>query len=310
MLMQPLGLLLACRQANELRGLGSEDQATTPRLALRTTGSRQTWFSLEMNNDRENETSSARKAENTHGNVVLRRVLDVKTDCYEISTLTKCYFENDERDSKRSGNDEPRPERQMQRTQRARAAITLPLLMEEIPVVIRREMWFQHDGAPPHFSLVVRTHPNKSYREKWIEGGGPVPLGRPGVDSHCRHEGEGAVLQIQFLLNEGALITATSDDSLHLWNFRQKKPEVVHSLKFQRERKLEVSSQKKKKKKQRRILTEEGLHDIRNRLEYSPRKYIRRLAQVGISYGKLTDRKRDHAFFNRTLPLLTLRIFS
>ncbi|XP_023713553.2 syntaxin-binding protein 5-like [Cryptotermes secundus] len=61
-------------------------------------------------------------------------------------------------------------------------------------------------------------------------------LGRPGVDSHVRHEGEGMVLQIQFLLNEGALITATSDDSLHLWNFRQKKPEVVHSLKFQRER--------------------------------------------------------------------------
>ncbi|GFG32353.1 hypothetical protein Cfor_10913, partial [Coptotermes formosanus] len=61
-------------------------------------------------------------------------------------------------------------------------------------------------------------------------------LGRPGVDSHVRHEGEGSVLQIQFLLNEGALITATSDDSLHLWNFRQKKPEVVHSLKFQRER--------------------------------------------------------------------------
>jgi syntaxin-binding protein 5 len=56
------------------------------------------------------------------------------------------------------------------------------------------------------------------------------------VDSHVRHEGESTVLQIQFLLNEGALITATSDDTLHLWNFRQKKPEVVHSLKFQRER--------------------------------------------------------------------------
>ncbi|XP_066993628.2 syntaxin-binding protein 5 isoform X1 [Anabrus simplex] len=61
-------------------------------------------------------------------------------------------------------------------------------------------------------------------------------LGRPGVDAHVRHEGEGAVLQMQFLLNEGALVTATSDDSLHLWNFRQKRPEVVHSLKFQRER--------------------------------------------------------------------------
>nr|CAD7455574.1 unnamed protein product [Timema tahoe] len=61
-------------------------------------------------------------------------------------------------------------------------------------------------------------------------------VGRPGVDSHVRHDSEAAVVQIQFLVNEGALITATADDSLHLWNFRQKRPEVVHSLKFQRER--------------------------------------------------------------------------
>ena len=61
-------------------------------------------------------------------------------------------------------------------------------------------------------------------------------MGGPGVDAHLKHEGEGAVIQIQFLINEGALITATSDDVIHLWNFRQKKPEVVHSLKFQRER--------------------------------------------------------------------------
>ncbi|KAF4522738.1 hypothetical protein B566_EDAN009283, partial [Ephemera danica] len=41
-------------------------------------------------------------------------------------------------------------------------------------------------------------------------------LGRPGVDSHMRHEFEGAVLQIQFLTNEGALVTATADDSDHV----------------------------------------------------------------------------------------------
>ncbi|XP_059478656.1 syntaxin-binding protein 5 isoform X3 [Neocloeon triangulifer] len=61
-------------------------------------------------------------------------------------------------------------------------------------------------------------------------------LGRPGVDSHMQHETDAAVIQIQFLTNEGALVTATADDSIHLWNFRQKKPEVVHSLKFQREK--------------------------------------------------------------------------
>ncbi len=61
-------------------------------------------------------------------------------------------------------------------------------------------------------------------------------LGRPGVDSQVKHETDAGVLQIEFLLNEGALVTATTDDSLHLWNFRQKRPEIVHSLKFQKER--------------------------------------------------------------------------
>lgn len=63
-------------------------------------------------------------------------------------------------------------------------------------------------------------------------------LGRPGVDTHVRHEGDSAcaVTHIEFLVNEGALVTATADDTLHLWNFRQKYPQVVQSLKFQRER--------------------------------------------------------------------------
>ncbi|XP_024081941.1 syntaxin-binding protein 5 isoform X2 [Cimex lectularius] len=61
-------------------------------------------------------------------------------------------------------------------------------------------------------------------------------LGRFGVDCHVFHEGEVGIIQIVFLVNEGALITATTDDSVHLWNFRQKRPDLVHSLQFQRER--------------------------------------------------------------------------
>lgn len=61
-------------------------------------------------------------------------------------------------------------------------------------------------------------------------------LGRAGVDAHVKHEGCSAVVQLQFLINEGALVSATADDTLHLWNFRQKIPQVVQSLKFQRER--------------------------------------------------------------------------
>lgn len=63
-----------------------------------------------------------------------------------------------------------------------------------------------------------------------------ISLGRPGVDVHVKHEGCSAVMQLQFLINEGALISATTDDTLHLWNFRQKIPQVVQSLKFQRDR--------------------------------------------------------------------------
>ncbi|EGI68778.1 Syntaxin-binding protein 5 [Acromyrmex echinatior] len=61
-------------------------------------------------------------------------------------------------------------------------------------------------------------------------------LGRPGVDAHVKHEECSPVLRLQFLINEGALVSATEDDTLHLWNFRQKIPQVVHSLKFQRDR--------------------------------------------------------------------------
>lgn len=65
-----------------------------------------------------------------------------------------------------------------------------------------------------------------------------LSLGRPGVDAHAKHEGESecAVLFAQFLVNEGALVTVTADDTIHLWNIRQKTPRIVQSLKFQRER--------------------------------------------------------------------------
>ncbi|XP_056435769.1 syntaxin-binding protein 5-like isoform X1 [Gadus chalcogrammus] len=66
--------------------------------------------------------------------------------------------------------------------------------------------------------------------------GGVRILGRPGVDCYCHHETTAAVLQLQFLINEGALVTACADDTLHLWNLRQRRPAILHSLKFNRER--------------------------------------------------------------------------
>lgn len=55
------------------------------------------------------------------------------------------------------------------------------------------------------------------------------------MDAHVKHEEGDPITQLLFLINEGALVSAT-EDTLHLWNFRQKIPQVVQSLKFQRER--------------------------------------------------------------------------
>ncbi|XP_062323172.1 syntaxin-binding protein 5-like isoform X2 [Osmerus eperlanus] len=61
-------------------------------------------------------------------------------------------------------------------------------------------------------------------------------FGRPGVECYCQHESGAAVIQLQFLINEGALVSALADDSVHLWNLRQKRPAILHSLKFNKER--------------------------------------------------------------------------
>ncbi|XP_015117938.1 syntaxin-binding protein 5 isoform X2 [Diachasma alloeum] len=88
----------------------------------------------------------------------------------------------------------------------------------------------------PHQPTAVAFDPVQKLLAIGTKTGSLRILGRPGVDVHVKHEGGAAVLQLQFLINEGALVSATADDTLHLWNFRQKIPQVVQSLKFQRER--------------------------------------------------------------------------
>lgn len=48
----------------------------------------------------------------------------------------------------------------------------LPTLLEDIPLQLRNEMWFMHDGAPAHFSLVARQFLNAHYPNRWIGRGG------------------------------------------------------------------------------------------------------------------------------------------
>lgn len=48
-------------------------------------------------------------------------------------------------------------------------------LLSEVPLETRRNMIYQHDGCPAHFSLSVREWLNRQYPNKWIGRGGPIP---------------------------------------------------------------------------------------------------------------------------------------
>ena len=50
----------------------------------------------------------------------------------------------------------------------------LPGLLEDIPLMIRSQMYFQHDGAPPHYTRHVRDYLNESFPNRWLGRGGPV----------------------------------------------------------------------------------------------------------------------------------------
>lgn len=47
-------------------------------------------------------------------------------------------------------------------------------LLENVPLEIRNQMWFMHDGAPPHFSNLVRQHLSNTFGCRWIGRGGPI----------------------------------------------------------------------------------------------------------------------------------------
>ncbi|KAJ1347417.1 Syntaxin-binding protein 5 [Parelaphostrongylus tenuis] len=60
-------------------------------------------------------------------------------------------------------------------------------------------------------------------------------IGDAGVDCALKHEGDHPVNHLQFVINEGGLITTCGNDTIHLWNYRQKTPEIVHSVQLNKE---------------------------------------------------------------------------
>jgi hypothetical protein len=59
----------------------------------------------------------------------------------------------------------------------------LPKLLQVVPVAVKARMWYIHDGAPAHFSRVVRDILNNTYHDRWICRGGPTawPPRTPGL---------------------------------------------------------------------------------------------------------------------------------
>lgn len=51
---------------------------------------------------------------------------------------------------------------------------TLPTLLEDVPLVNLREVFYQHDGAPAHFTWTVRQHLDAEYPQCWVGRGGPI----------------------------------------------------------------------------------------------------------------------------------------
>lgn len=48
------------------------------------------------------------------------------------------------------------------------------MLDDEVPLNLRNRLFFQQDGAPPHFRRDVRNYLDDNYPERWIGRGGPV----------------------------------------------------------------------------------------------------------------------------------------
>lgn len=46
-------------------------------------------------------------------------------------------------------------------------------MLDDVPLIVRHRMFFQHDGAPPHFSRRVRNFLNNRFPDRWIGRGGP-----------------------------------------------------------------------------------------------------------------------------------------
>jgi hypothetical protein len=50
----------------------------------------------------------------------------------------------------------------------------MPDFLDNVPLIICRELHFMHDGTPANFSLIARRYLNQKFPGQWIGRGGPI----------------------------------------------------------------------------------------------------------------------------------------
>jgi hypothetical protein len=58
-------------------------------------------------------------------------------------------------------------------------------LLDDVPLQVRRDMWYLHDGAPAHSARAVKNWLNANLENRWIGRNGPVlwPARSPDLNS-------------------------------------------------------------------------------------------------------------------------------
>lgn len=92
----------------------------------------------------------------------------------------------------------------------------------------------------PHKPTALAFDPLQKIMAIGSRSGAVRLYGRPGVDVEFKHEKETAVFQIVFVINTSTLLTACTDNSVNLWDYKKKNPEIVHSLQLSKEKIMEI----------------------------------------------------------------------
>lgn len=61
----------------------------------------------------------------------------------------------------------------------------LPLLLEDVPLETRQNLFLQLDGCPAHFAITVREHINAVFQQRWIGRGNLFPWPPRSPDLTC-----------------------------------------------------------------------------------------------------------------------------